>query len=211
MTQNIQGIAKEGSLEPDRENDLLTKALGNKEHPGRTRGIESKVGWKHGFPNDAGQYKTRTRYKKNLEDQIQEQVKVEFMKMWNEKEKERAVLMSIEQPTSPSFGAASGACRPITRDILWMISQRLPPACYMFQSARETSLSRLPRARPFQAVCFTIETFRPVTPRYKWTRYKPLFMKYKLDISTPEGIELLDEAVGNFILWPKRDIIFSHQ
>ena len=38
---------------------------------------------------------------------------------------------------------------------------------------------------------------------------QPVFMKYKLEISTPEGIEILDEAVGNFILWPRQDIIFS--
>ena len=72
VTQTIQGIANEGSLEHDRENDLLTKALGNKEHPGRTRVIGSKVGWKHGFPDTAGQYKTRNRYKKTLAEEIQE-------------------------------------------------------------------------------------------------------------------------------------------
>ena len=86
------------------------------------------------------------------------------MKMWNEKEKERPALMLIEQPTSPGFRSSVGSTQ-IIRDILWMVSQRLPPACYMFRSARETSLSRLLR------VCFTIKTFRPVMPGYKWTRY----------------------------------------
>ena len=96
VTQTIQGITNEGSLESDRENDLPTKALGNKEHPGHTRGIESKVGWNHGFPDATGQYKTHNRYKKTLAEEIQEHVKVWFVKMWNDKEKEREALMMIE-------------------------------------------------------------------------------------------------------------------
>ena len=35
--------ATQGSFVPDRENDVLTKALGTKEHPGRTQGFGSKM------------------------------------------------------------------------------------------------------------------------------------------------------------------------
>ena len=55
--------ATQGSFVPDRENDVLTKALGTKEHPGRTRGFGSKVPWKKGFPNDLHKYKSS----KNME------------------------------------------------------------------------------------------------------------------------------------------------
>src|SRR6266542_5652787 len=48
----IQAQVIQGSFVPDRENDILMKALGNKEHSGRTRGIGSKVPWKKGFPQD---------------------------------------------------------------------------------------------------------------------------------------------------------------
>src|SRR5207253_3880026 len=37
----IQTQVTQRSFVPDRENDILTQALGNKEHPGRTRGIGS--------------------------------------------------------------------------------------------------------------------------------------------------------------------------
>jgi hypothetical protein len=67
------------------------------------------VGWKHGFLDTAGQYKTRNRYKKTLAEEIQEQVKVQFMKIWNGKEKERAALVMIEQPTSPGFRSSVGS------------------------------------------------------------------------------------------------------
>src|SRR5438105_11291261 len=42
----IQAQVSEGSFVPDREHDILTKALGNPELPGRTRG----------FPHDAHRY-----------------------------------------------------------------------------------------------------------------------------------------------------------
>src|SRR5438132_13659476 len=54
----IQAQVTEGSFVLDRENDILTKALGNPEHPGRTRGRGSKVPWKTGFPQDAHKYKS---------------------------------------------------------------------------------------------------------------------------------------------------------
>ncbi|KAK1646774.1 hypothetical protein QYE76_064579 [Lolium multiflorum] len=41
---------EEGRFQPDRENDELTRALGNKEHGGRTRGTEGSVPWNIGFP-----------------------------------------------------------------------------------------------------------------------------------------------------------------
>ena len=45
-------------------------ALGNPEHPGRTRGTRGSLPWKVGFP-DAGGYKTHERRKKVEQDQMQ--------------------------------------------------------------------------------------------------------------------------------------------
>ena len=55
--------AREGTFIPDRENDELTEALGNPEHPGRTRGTPGSIAWKIGFP-DADGYKTLERKRK---------------------------------------------------------------------------------------------------------------------------------------------------
>jgi hypothetical protein len=43
---------REERFHPDRENDVLTCALGNKEHGGRTRGTIGSVPWKYGFPEE---------------------------------------------------------------------------------------------------------------------------------------------------------------
>ena len=58
---------QQGTFVPDKGNDELTMALGNPEHPGRTRGTPGSVPWKAGFP-DAGGYKTQERRKKSGAD-----------------------------------------------------------------------------------------------------------------------------------------------
>ena len=54
--------ARTGVFTPNRENDELTHALGNPEHPGRTRG--KGVGpWYEGFSEWNADYRTRARRK----------------------------------------------------------------------------------------------------------------------------------------------------
>jgi hypothetical protein len=51
----VQLIEKKrlGLFKSDRDNDVLSGALGNAEHTGRIHGIASQMLWKVGFPNDA--------------------------------------------------------------------------------------------------------------------------------------------------------------
>ena len=57
--RNISRQRRKGCSFPT-ENDELARALGNPEHPGRTRGTPGSVSWVHGFP-DSGGYKSRER------------------------------------------------------------------------------------------------------------------------------------------------------
>ena len=52
--------SSQGIFIPDRENDELSWALGNKEHPGRTRG-SGVVSWLVAFEEDKGTYRSRKR------------------------------------------------------------------------------------------------------------------------------------------------------
>jgi hypothetical protein len=67
-----------GLLKSDREIDVLSGALGNTEHIGCICGVASQMPWKVGFSNDAWSYKKRDRYKRNLEDLIEEKMKSMF-------------------------------------------------------------------------------------------------------------------------------------
>jgi hypothetical protein len=55
---------QDGTFQPDRENDELTKALKNKEHTGQTRGLGSAIPWSSGFVEDSQTYRSRERAKK---------------------------------------------------------------------------------------------------------------------------------------------------
>ena len=62
--------------------DPLTLGLGNPEHPGRVRGISSKLGWKEGFGEEwSSMYKKRDRYKQAMKDYFEEEAKKDFKDM----------------------------------------------------------------------------------------------------------------------------------
>ena len=54
--------ARTGVFQPNRENDELTRALGNPEHPGRTRGM-GVIPWYEGFSEWNEDYRSRARRK----------------------------------------------------------------------------------------------------------------------------------------------------
>jgi hypothetical protein len=60
LRELVKTIAEvqEGMFQPDREKDELTKALKNKEHRGRTRGMGSAIPWRSGFAKDSQTYRS---------------------------------------------------------------------------------------------------------------------------------------------------------
>ena len=59
----------EGTFQPDRERNELTYALGNPEHPGRTRG-KGVVPWKYGFRDYIESYRSRQRRKNDEREHL---------------------------------------------------------------------------------------------------------------------------------------------
>jgi len=79
--KNILAMAakqKEESFKPSRERDTVSVGLGNPEHPGRVRGVSSRLGWKKGFPEHAEMYRKHDRYKEVLRDIFKEEAKQEM-------------------------------------------------------------------------------------------------------------------------------------
>jgi hypothetical protein len=68
------GEVREGKFIPDRKNYELTKALGNPEKSGRTRGFGPIVPWKTGFPEDRESYRSRVRSKKRKEQEEEDRL-----------------------------------------------------------------------------------------------------------------------------------------
>jgi hypothetical protein len=65
-------------FQSDRKNDQLKEALDNPEHTRRICGVGSQMPWKYGFLKDSTSYKKRDRYKKTLEEKIEEKVNTLF-------------------------------------------------------------------------------------------------------------------------------------
>jgi CRISPR/Cas system-associated exonuclease Cas4 (RecB family) len=80
----LQVAAKQrlGLFQFDRENNQLMKALCNPEHTGCICGVGPQMSWKHSFLKDSTSYKKRDRYKKTLEEKIEEKVNTLFENMF---------------------------------------------------------------------------------------------------------------------------------
>ena len=90
---------RQGKFKPRREVDELSVTLGNKEHPGRVRGISSKLGLKHGFPQEAGSYRTRQRYKEDLFNNLCKMADA-YIDQKIEQLKASQGLSTVEEPTA---------------------------------------------------------------------------------------------------------------
>ena len=72
MSELIQRISqvteevRQGTRTSNREKDVLTQALGTKEHPGHTRGT-GVVPWKLAFPEESHTYQSRSRGREEQE------------------------------------------------------------------------------------------------------------------------------------------------
>ena len=76
---------RQGTRTSNREKDVLTQALGTKEHPGRNRGT-GVVPWKLAFPEESHTYQSRSRGRADQEAEC----------FWRQKEMEDKMDTWIE-------------------------------------------------------------------------------------------------------------------
>ena len=81
-----------GTFKPNRENDQLTWALGNKEHPGCTRGFRL-IPWELSFPYDISMYRSRMR--RNAQKELEMQRLMEAVRQ-EMKENNQHFLQELE-------------------------------------------------------------------------------------------------------------------
>ena len=59
-------LQKKGEFKPNREVDVLSIAIGSKEHRGRVRGMSSKLSIRDGFKKDRARCRSHDRYKEEI-------------------------------------------------------------------------------------------------------------------------------------------------
>jgi len=62
----LSDLQSQGKFKAKRDKDVLSTALGFKEHGGHVRGVSSKLSFKDGFQEDRSTYKRHDRYKEEM-------------------------------------------------------------------------------------------------------------------------------------------------
>jgi hypothetical protein len=74
----LNELQKQGKFKAKRDKDVLSIAIGSKEHGGRVRGLSSKFTIKDGFQQDRNSYRKHDCYKEQLQEAAEEALKSKF-------------------------------------------------------------------------------------------------------------------------------------
>ena len=75
-------LQKKGEFKPNREVDVLSTAIGSKEHRGRVRGMSSKLSIRDGFEKDRARYRSHDRYKEEIVAAAESAMEARFKDMF---------------------------------------------------------------------------------------------------------------------------------
>jgi hypothetical protein len=173
--------------------------------------------WKVGFPNNAWSYKKCGRYKRKLEDAIEEKMnsmfKTKFRSYMQSLTQQRLLeLQQITQNLSPpphlsNIGstAAVPTCYPVD-DITGDTPCRLHiPIGRVRNKAKEVAIGVAISGRVFHNNLIPVEYAKVLVCEIT----DMACIDYPLDHVMPEGIKELREAVNQFILWNRREIVLD--
>jgi hypothetical protein len=209
---------KLGQFKSDREKDVLSGALGTAEHTGRIHGVASQMPWKVGFPKDVWSYKKRDRYKKNIEDAIEEKMntmfETKFMAFVDNFSQGRQ-LVELEQvtqtppppPPLSSIGSTTAlhTWYPVD-DIMGDTPCRIHiPFGRVGNKTKEVVIGVAMPGRVFHNNPIPTEYAKVLVCEITDKAY----IDYPLDHVMPEGVKELGEAVNEFILWNRREIVLD--
>jgi hypothetical protein len=204
VTTSLQQIVqneKTGEFVPRRQHDELTEALGTAEHSDRVRGQSCGTNWKVGFPQEAQSYKKRDAYKakmrQEITDQVIQQVTQQFYSLAAQHPQAFPDLVphgSQSTQIPSSVGSVENTTYPID-------SITGPTPCSLVVpigragKTKEVASGLAIPGRQFHNSPIPADYARVQVARVNGDQ-----MSLELDIPTPEGIELLGDAVSQLIL-----------
>jgi hypothetical protein len=207
--------AQDGAFQPDRENDELTRALGNPEHGGRTRGV-GVVPWYEGFAGWNDSYKSRSRKKKMEAYRLS---KLERMY-----EQQQQIVALTQQRATPRQEHPASEPIPSTLPKSSVGSMGVPLGHTPVDDITEKTLCELHQLMKNISMRVAKGYALPNTPRvtfhsnpipagYARVRVDEIEQGYdglELDIPGGDGESTQAEAQRGLILWRKDCIIFPH-
>jgi hypothetical protein len=201
----------------DRENDILSGVLGNAEHTGHIHGITSQMPWKVGFPNDTWSYKKRDRYKRNLEDAIEEKMNSMFETKFRSyvqslaQERPLELHQITQNPSPPPHLSSIGSTTAVPTwypidDIMGDMPCRLHiPIDRVGNKTKDVAIG--------VAIPGCVFHNNPIPAEYAKVLVREITdmacIDYLLDHVMLEGIKELGESVNQFIQWNQHEIILD--
>ena len=78
----LTDLQSQGKFKAKRDKDVLSTALGSKEHGGRVRGMSSKLSFEDGFQEDRSIYKRHDHYKEEMIQVAEQAAESKFKEMF---------------------------------------------------------------------------------------------------------------------------------
>jgi hypothetical protein len=198
-----------GQFKSDREKDILSGALGTAEDTGRIHDVASQMPWKVSFPKDVWSYKKRDRYKKNIEDAIEEKMNAMFeikFRAFVDNFSQGRQLAELEQVTqTPSPPPPLSSIGSTTALHMWYTMEDIMGGtpCHLHiplgrvgNKTKEVVIGVAMPGRVFHNNPIPVEYAKVLVCEITDNAY----IDYPLDHVTPEGVKELGEAVNEFIL-----------
>jgi hypothetical protein len=175
------------------------------------------MSWKIGFPNDSWSYKKHDRYKRNLEDAIEEKMNIMFETkfrsyMQNLSQEGQLELQQVTQnpsllPLQSSTGSTIALCTwyPVD-DIMGDTPCPLHiPLGRVGNKTKEVAIGVAMTGHVFHNNPITIEYAKALVREIIDMSY----IDYPLNHVMPEGVKELGEPVNQFILWNRHEIVLD--
>jgi hypothetical protein len=194
-----------GLFQSDRENDQLKEALGNPEHTGCIHGVGSEMLWKQGFLKDSSIYKKHDRYKKSLEENIEDKVNTLFENMFmvfiqNLSQQHGSPPLHLLAPQTTNLSSMGSMIGLATWYPMDDITVDTPchlhiPLGRVRNKTKEVATAMAMPGRVFHN--------NPILVEYAKVLIREItnmgYTNYPLDHVTPEGVKELGQAVNQFI------------
>ena len=223
-----------GEFKPQSEKDVLTVALGNPEHPSHVRGISSKEGWKEGFrPEWEAMYRKWDHYKEEMSNYFKEEAKREDKEVMS-KILSNALSELMQRLATTMSSQLSGqppqmqlVVAPTTTKQASIVQSSIATTGGKFHNPVDEIDSHVPCSLVIMygfnnkhtrevATGLTIPGRQfhgsEIPEDYCMVEVLIVVQGYEddmLDIPGPKGIEKLGQAIKNFILWPRWDVLLS--
>ena len=216
--------AQKGLFRPDREKDVLWRALGNDEKGGRARG-RGGIPWKEAFPECADSYRSRKRRKDREADRlgklenelagVKKVVEALSQRSYHQSHEDFPLLENSQRRSS--VASTEVQVHDQLQDVAPILAPHYPvddvremTPCELYQPMMNLTI-KVATATALPCTAESLHHGNPIPRGYARVSVDDILEGYdelEIDIATPEGDKKLGDVKRQIILWKKMYIRF---